>query len=322
MTLTSKRLKNNVRPSRILKKLFWGGIVLCGLGACSSPQKNPNETASSIQQKNVELKEVPFFTQHDLSHAPAALAMVLNHQGTKATLEQLTPFLQLQTPQGNLQTAIQAVPQQFGLLSYQMPPNTESVLEALNAAHPVLVLLNRAQHPAPQWEYAVVVGYSSKNDTMILRSGNQEREEMSINAFKSLWDQSKNWGMITLRPEAPIPAFVAPQAYLNALLSLEAVAPKSALQGYQRAIETWPKEAWFRFGGGNMYLADNQLPEAEQQLTQAVALYPDFADAWNNLAEVQLKQGRKPEARVSINKAIALGGVNAQTYQETAARIN
>lgn len=322
MTLTSNRSTITVRPPRLLQKLLWGGVVLCSLSACSALPNNANEGGASIQQKQVELKEVPFFAQTDSFCGPAALAMVLNHQGLKTSTEALNPLVFVPERQGSLQIEMQAVPRQFGLLSYQVAPTTQALFDALNAGYPVLALLNLSLQIAPQWHYAVVVGYNPKNNALVLRSGSNEREEVSMYTFEKMWGRSKNWGMVTLKPDAPIPAFAAPQAYLNALLGLEHVAPKRALQGYQRAIETWPKEAWFRFGGGNMYLADNQLLEAEQELTQAVALYPDFADAWNNLAEVQLKQGKKPEARASINKAIALGGANAQAYQDTAERIN
>jgi tetratricopeptide (TPR) repeat protein len=322
MTLISNRSKNTARPPRLLQQLLWGGVVLCSLSACASLPNHTSDASASIQQKPVELKDVPFFAQTDSLCASAALAMVLNHQGQKTSSDALEPLVLQPERQGNRLTEVQAVPQQFGLLSYQVAPNTLSLFDALNAGYPVLVLLNLALQTAPEWHYAVVVGYNPNNNSVVLRSGKNEREEVSMLAFEKMWESSKNWGFVTLKPDAPIPAFAAPQAYLNALLGLEQVSSKHALQGYQHAIETWPKEAWFRFGGGNMYLAEKQLPEAEQELTQAVALYPDFADAWNNLAQVQLQQGKKPEARASINKAIALGGANAQAYQDMAERIN
>ena len=40
----------------------------------------------------------------------------------------------------------------------------------------------------------------------------------------------------------------------------------------------------------------------------AVEHHPDYADAWNNLAQVLLDQGKRREAAAAIAKAVALGG--------------
>jgi hypothetical protein len=42
---------------------------------------------------------------------------------------------------------------------------------------------------------------------------------------------------------------------------------------------------------------------------------PDFADAWNNLAQVQWEQGALPDAAVSVERAVALGGPRLADYR-------
>ena len=49
--------------------------------------------------------------------------------------------------------------------------------------------------------------------------------------------------------------------------------------------------------------------------------HPDFADGWNNLAQVQLELGRRKEASEAITKAVALGGVRLPQYLELQQKI-
>ena len=44
---------------------------------------------------------------------------------------------------------------------------------------------------------------------------------------------------------------------------------------------------------------------------------PQAADGWNNLALTQLALGRLGDARVSAQRAVALGGPRAARYRET-----
>ena len=53
-----------------------------------------------------------------------------------------------------------------------------------------------------------------------------------------------------------------------------------------------------------------------------VRVHPDFADGWNNLAQVLLEQGKRKEAAEAISKAIALGGNRLPAYQALQLRID
>ena len=73
----------------------------------------------------------------------------------------------------------------------------------------------------------------------------------------------------------------------------------------------------------------------ESQLNNAIALYqalgggwaaaqadPNFADAWNNLAQVQLELGQRPQAAKAIARAVALGGPREARYRDLQKKIN
>lgn len=294
-----------------------------GLQGCALVPTLPSEVLGSVQQQSsVELKDVPFFSQEDYFCGPSSLAMVLNHQGARTNPQDLVKFVYVPDRKGSLQIEMLAAPRQFGQLAYQLEPNVQSLFNALNAGYPALVLLNLSLQIAPQWHYAVVVGYGADQNTIVLRSGKNEREEMPLATFLKLWERSKNWGFAVIKPDATVPAFATAQNYLNAVVGLERTDASNALLAYQRGAEAWPNEPWFYFGAGNIHFAAKRYIEAEQSFSKAVSVYPDMADAWNNLAETQLQLGRKNEARAAINKAISLGGKHIVTYRETAEKIN
>ena len=56
-------------------------------------------------------------------------------------------------------------------------------------------------------------------------------------------------------------------------------------------------------------------------LFEAVERHPDFADAWNNLANALDSQGEDAAAREAAQRAIALGGPRLAVYRETLQRV-
>ena len=53
-----------------------------------------------------------------------------------------------------------------------------------------------------------------------------------------------------------------------------------------------------------------------------VRAHPDFADAWNNLAQVRLELGQLPQAREAVRRAVALGGPRQADYLKLQATID
>jgi tetratricopeptide (TPR) repeat protein len=74
-------------------------------------------------------------------------------------------------------------------------------------------------------------------------------------------------------------------------------------------------------GLGNAALALGQQEEAAARFESATRQHADFADAWNNLAQVRLEQGRLPEAAEAIKRAVQIGGPRAERYNRLQAKI-
>ncbi|HEX4855521.1 MAG TPA: PA2778 family cysteine peptidase [Limnobacter sp.] len=305
-----------------LARLAGQVLLLSSLAGCSLLPTVPASLESTVQsQASVELTSVPFFAQQEFFCGPSTLAMVLNHQGESTTPSKLAELVYLPGRQGSLQLEMLAAPRRLGYLSYQIEPGLGALFEALNVGSPVVVLLNLSLPVAPQWHYAVVVGYDAAGDNMILRSGPKERELIPVATFLKLWERSQNWGFTVLKPGQEPPAYSKAQNYLNSAVALERSNPQKAAMAYEQGAKTWPTEPWFHFGLGNLAFADGKFSDAEAHYRKAVGVYPDMADAWNNLAETLLKLNRKNEARAAINKAIAIGGKRLPAYRETAQKI-
>src|SRR5579863_998746 len=65
-----------------------------------------------------------------------------------------------------------------------------------------------------------------------------------------------------------------------------------------------PRDARRAFEKGLQLLKKNKTDEAEKQYQKAVALYPNFADAWNELGRIQLERGQNDAARTSFTAAL------------------
>ncbi len=72
---------------------------------------------------------------------------------------------------------------------------------------------------------------------------------------------------------------------------------------------------------GNAGVASGELARAATAFARAVELHPTAAVAFNNLAEVRLRQGRLDEASGAIERALELGGAHREIFLATRSEI-
>jgi tetratricopeptide (TPR) repeat protein len=290
--------------------------VLLGLTGCATPQ------VSQLDQRwpanlpaVVQLESVPFFPQEQYHCGPAALAMVAQTAGVPVLPDDLIEQVYLPGRQGSLQVEMLAASRRQGLLAYPLAPQLEDLLREVAGGNPVLVLQNLAFSFSPLWHYAVVIGFDRERNTIMLHSGVTERLEMSLFTFERIWARGDYWSMVTLQPSR-LPVTAQPEAYTVAAAALERVKPAAAQIAYATALAAWPG-----LGAGNTAYAQGQLERAAAAYQAAASQHADFADAWNNLAQVRFEQGRFKEASAAIAQAVALGGARAERYLTLQAKI-
>ncbi len=297
-------------------------MLLVLLSGCATPQ------VSQVQAQwpadvpaQASLKQVPFIAQDDYECGPASLAMVLQHAGVSVTDKQLVEQVYVPSRKGSLQVEMLAASRRYGVPGYQIAPTLQAVLREVAAGHPVLVFQNLSFAWYPVWHYAVVVGYDRAANSITLHTGRTERMEMSLFAFERTWQRGGYWAMVAL-PPTTLPATAQAPDYAKAVAALERVQPAAAQSAYQTALKKWPQERLLLLGAGNTAYAQGQLAQAAQMYRATTAAHPDFADGWNNLAQVLYEQGNQAAAALAIAKAVELGGARLGAYQALQRTIN
>jgi hypothetical protein len=287
------------------------------LGACAGTVR------VGVPVDSAELADTPFFPQDAGECGPAALATVLTAGGVAVTPDELAPLLYLPGRAGSLQAEVVAVARRHGRVPVELPPRLDELLLTVAGGTPVLVLQNLGLAPRPQWHYAVVIGFDTRDDTLILRSGTQRRRVQSAAAFDRSWALARRWALAVVPPDAPPPR-AEPAAWLRAASAFEALgrAPL-AEQAYRAATRRWPDQPLPWQVLANLRHGQGDLAGAEAALREALALAPSAATL-NNLASVLLERGCPHVARAALEQAATLdaGAPEREALARTRAQVD
>ena len=309
------------RPVAPRSGLWLWGILVClwWTGCATAPPQVVLPTSLDLP-RSAELTGVPFYPQDKYQCGPASLAMTLQWSGVAITPEQLK--LQVYTPsrKGSLPPDMIGAARRNDRIAY--PVNSiEDILKEVAGGHPVIILQRLRSRVQDSWHYAVVIGYDLDQRLIILHSGVQAREVLSIDAFAQTWQKWGRWGLITLSPDE-FPATVQEEVYLKAVIGLEQTQRwHTAEQAYTQATTRWPHNGATWVGLGNSRYASGNLKGAEQAFRSAVRAAPQLGAAYNNLAHVLMELDRKDEALQAIHQALSLGGPQTEVFRKTLAEI-
>ncbi len=314
------RRENSMVQSRIYLHLGGAalvlGFLLSLLTGCASFRQIEMPPLPENLPASHELTAVPFFPQEEYQCGPAALAMAISWSGLPARPEDLAEEVYTPSRKGSLQVAIIATARRHGRLAYEIS-DLESLFPEIAASYPVIILQNLSISWFPVWHYAVVVGYDTAQEHIILRSGTTSRKVMPFGVFEKTWARSNYWGIIILQP-TQLPALAKEKTYLSAVLGLEKAHQfQAAVSGYRTALTRWPQSLAARMGLGNSYYALGDFTNSEYAFKETIRLYPRAGSAYNNLAQILMEQGQFPEAWKMARKAVSLGGPLQAVYQQT-----
>ena len=298
------------RPRRrVARRLTAAGILLLGLAGCATPQLQAllSSGHADLPQK-AELQSVPFYPQEEYQCGPAALAMVLEAGGKAIDPAALRAQVYIPDRQGSLQVEMLAATRRNGFVAVELNPKLSDLFAEIAAGNPVVVLQNLALDWVPAWHYAVAVGYDLQDEKIVLRSGKEQRLEMTMSTFERTWQRGGYWAMLAL-PPGRFPATVRPAEYMSAVTKLEkAGPPEPARAAYQAALERWPDQFTALMGSGNTAYRAGDLEGAERAFRRATVVYPKSAAAHNNLAQTLSDLDRYDEALAEARLAVGLGG--------------
>lgn len=289
------------------------------LAACAAVPRLGQYTGGG----SVELSSVPFFAQDELQCGPAALATVLDATGAGVTPADLKPQVYIPARGGSLQAELIAATRVYGRVPYVLQPTLDALLAELRAGHPVLILQNLGLDALPTWHYAVLIGYDTASDQLILRSGREPRQQLSLSEFLAFWRGDARWAMVVTTPDR-IPATATPEPWIAAAAAFESLhKPALAETAYAAATQRWPQAsmAWLALGNARYALGDKSA--AAQAYAQAVKLAPTSADALNNYGQALADLGCPASGRAQAQAALALAADESrrQVYRATLAGI-
>ncbi len=297
------------------------GLLCLVASGCSLPLQSQRLGEWEVARQSTELTATPFFPQERYQCGPAALATVLSASGVAVSPDALRDQVYLPGREGSLQAEILAAARRHDRIPYPLQPQLEELLQELRDGHPILVLQNLGLSWAPRWHYAVVVGFDAEREEILLRSGTIQRHRMPVALFERTWRRGRYWAVRILRP-GELPSAPDEQRYLSAVVPLEQLQKwKLTAEAYQAALIRWPDNLTAWMGLGNSHYADGELDAAIAAFRHAVALHPEAAVAYNNLAYALAQSGRLQEARGYAERAVELDGGANPEFQATLAEI-
>lgn len=295
------------------RRRLLAGMAAAGaasLAGCATQTAALLETggAAAGLPRRVELAETPFFPQDErFLCGPEALAAVLQAGGIAVTPRELVPQVYLPGRQGSLQAEMLAATRRQGAVAVLLPRRLEALCRELAGGTPAVILQNLALAVSPVWHYAVAIGYDLDERVLLLRSGRERRQAMSLRTFEHTWARSAHWAFVAL-PPGRLPATADEAEMTRALLAFERVAqPEAAMRAYAAAARRWPGNVTLQMGHGNTLYAAGHKREAAD-VFEAAARRHQHGAAWVNLGLVELELGRLPQAEAAAREAVALGG--------------
>lgn len=282
------------------------------LAGCVAPQTRAlRAQVPATQLAPVELKSVPFFPQEDHQCGPAALATVLKQSGVEIAPEALVPEVYVPGRKGSFAVELLAAARRHGRMVYPVAENLNAVLAALDEGMPVLVLQNNGLSIYPVWHFAVVVGADRAREMFVLRSGREERQEISFSTFERTWARSGYWGVLVLDPAKLSDGLDADQVIKQLAMLEKHGSAEAAQAGFFRAVLNWPtkKTAWLGLANSSVALKD--WGRAESSFRELVRRWPQYGPGLNNYADFLLQQGRPAEALPLAERAVAVLDMDA-----------
>lgn len=277
-------------------------VCLLVLSACASTPQSEKIRAGGIGSLpvQVELSDTPFYPQADYQCGPAALATVLQAHGIETTPELLAAQVYIPEREGSLQIEMAVSARRHEMLPYPLEAKLSNLFAEIAAGNPVLVLQNLAFDWYPNWHYAVVIGYDTETQEVILRSGETKRWVTPFDVFERSWQRADFWALVIV-PVGEIPKTAEGLRYLKSAYAFEQTGnPELAFKAYQAASIQWPDVPVVWMTLGNMAMVNGDIPGAVKAFSTAVNLNPELINGWNNLAYALHAHGCAAEGQQAL----------------------
>jgi tetratricopeptide (TPR) repeat protein len=287
-------------------RLLTLAAVLAAASGCATPMQTrallDNRAASGLPATAAN-EGVPFIPQQDLYCGPAATAMALNASGLSLSQEEVAARVYTPGREGTRRDDVVAALRRWGRFATPVP-TLDGVLREVAHGNPVIVFQNLALDIAPQWHFAVAIGYDMDAQEMILHSGTRRAHRVSFSTFERTWARGGYWAL-AVTPPGRLPRTADEGEALVAAAGISRAGnADDAMTAFRTVVRRWPDSFGGQMGLGNAYYAADRVQEAERAFRAAAALRGNAPEPWNNLAYALHRQGRDSDARAAARRAV------------------
>lgn len=214
-----------------LTRVWWAGVLVLLMTGCASVER------PDLRQlpERVELNGVPFFRGNANQSGPQVLASMFSEQRIRTTPGLLTKPLKLPGAEDALQSNMEKLASEYGLLVYPLDKSLSALLTQVAAGYPVMLrFTDGTVWSTPR--YAMLVGYNRTKQTVLLRAGMERRRLMDFDKFESAWKDAAGWAVLVVSP-GQLPAHVDRARWLKAANDLSRAGQEQASAKAIQALE-------------------------------------------------------------------------------------
>ncbi|MBM1191810.1 peptidase C39 family protein [Pseudomonas weihenstephanensis] len=214
-----------------LTRVWWAGVLVLLMTGCASVER------PDLRQlpERVELNGVPFFRGNANQSGPQVLASMFSEQRIRTTPGLLTKPLKLPGAEDALQSNMEKLASEYGLLVYPLDKSLSALLTQVAAGYPVMLrFTDGTVWSTPR--YAMLVGFNRTKQTVLLRAGMERRRLMDFDKFESAWKDAGGWAVLVVSP-GQLPAHVDRARWLKAANDLSRAGQEQASAKAIQALE-------------------------------------------------------------------------------------
>lgn len=257
-----------------------------GIGCATHAPQTEKLLADAVNVKAYPkrhvIPNVEFTDQSDNWCGPATLWMAMHWNQVRVAKDELVQQVHTPAMKGSLPSDLIGASRRHGLLAIAVS-SMSALIKEISADNPVIIFQNMTVSWAPQWHYALVVGFDLTAKKIILHTGFSAYESMDIKEFERSWSLADYWGLVVLSPNKM--AWTANEIeYAKAAVGLETMQKMNEAEiAYHSMLQRWPESLVALIGLGNLEYKKGKRSEAIRWFSRAVKFHPNSLIAKNNL---------------------------------------
>jgi ABC-type bacteriocin/lantibiotic exporter with double-glycine peptidase domain len=148
---------------------------------------------ATVHEREMAIRNVPFYPQEAYQCGPASLAGVFNYLGLRTTPETIAKDIFSKSAGGTLTIDMVLYAQEKGFSAIDYSGGMKDLREKIDAGSPVIVMVDYGFWVWQKNHFMVVVGYNDNG--IVVNSGRDEGEFIGNDRFLKIWKKAGFWSL-------------------------------------------------------------------------------------------------------------------------------